>query len=61
MARKDGRPRSLPQPQLKPLGTCMWFAMCDRPAAGLVAHPVLTDIPTCKECADALGLTFKEI
>lgn len=30
---------------------CGWFAMCDRPAAGVVAHPVLGPVPTCEPCA----------
>lgn len=31
---------------------CEWFAMCGRPAAGVVAHPILGDVPTCQTCAD---------
>jgi len=33
------------------LGTCAWYALCDQPAAGLVAHPVLGAVPTCSSCA----------
>lgn len=40
--------------------TCRWFALCDREADGVVEHPVLGDVPTCKRCANRLGLTFKE-
>lgn len=35
---------------------CEWFLLCVRPAAGVVAHPVLGDVPTCRECADRLEL-----
>lgn len=30
---------------------CSWFALCDRPAAGCVDHPLLGWVPTCEECA----------
>jgi hypothetical protein len=29
---------------------CEWFAMCDHPATGLMAHPVLGDLPICDRC-----------
>ncbi len=38
---------------------CQWFALCDRPADGTVAHPVLGDTPTCARCADKLDLTLQ--
>lgn len=39
-------------------GLCEWFALCDRPAYGLVTHPVLAQVPVCERCAEKLGLTF---
>lgn len=38
------------------LGACQWFALCDHPADGLVAHPVLDYVPTCTRCATRLAL-----
>lgn len=38
--------------------TCEWFALCDKPAAGNVAHPILGSVPTCQRCADRMELTF---
>jgi len=35
---------------------CEWFALCDRPADGVVSHPILGWVPTCQRCADKLGL-----
>lgn len=35
---------------------CNWFALCPNPADGRVDHPVLGAVPTCKRCADKLGL-----
>lgn len=40
------------------LGTCQWFAMCDNVAIGTVTHPVLGNVPTCRRCADKLGLVL---
>lgn len=40
---------------------CQWFALCDREAAGVVAHPVLADVPTCQRCADRLGLLLEPL
>ncbi|TMQ10154.1 MAG: hypothetical protein E6J90_36755 [Deltaproteobacteria bacterium] len=31
---------------------CEWFALCDREAVVLVAHPILGEVPTCRRCAD---------
>lgn len=39
---------------------CEWFALCTNPAAGMVAHPILGEVPTCERCAKMLDLTFKE-
>lgn len=39
--------------------TCRWFALCTRPSAGTVRHPVLGDVPTCQRCADRLGLDLE--
>jgi len=34
---------------------CMWFAMCDSPAGGIITTP-MGDIPACERCAEfALG------
>jgi len=41
------------------LGVCQWFALCVRPAAGLVEHPILTDVPTCAECAYRFGMVLR--
>jgi len=35
---------------------CEYFALCVRPAAGVTAHPVLTWVPTCRECAARFDL-----
>lgn len=35
---------------------CEWFALCTRPADGVVSHPILGWVPTCQRCADKLGL-----
>jgi hypothetical protein len=39
---------------------CEWFALCENPATGLVAHPVLGHVPTCQRCADRFNLTLEE-
>ena len=36
---------------------CEWFAKCDHPAVGVIAHPVLGDVPCCQRCADKLEMT----
>lgn len=38
---------------------CEWFALCTRPADGVVAHPILGDVPTCARCAAKLGLELE--
>lgn len=38
---------------------CEWFALCDRPADGVVAHPILGSVPTCTRCAEKLDLTLE--
>lgn len=35
---------------------CGWYVLCDRPAAGVVRHPVLEWLPVCQRCADSHGL-----
>ena len=37
---------------------CRWFALCERPADGVVEHPVLGDVPVCRTCATNLNLTL---
>jgi len=44
-----------------PVPTCEWFARCDRPAAGVVDHPMLGDVPCCTPCAEKLGLNLRVI
>lgn len=39
---------------------CQWFALCDKPADGVVKHPILGDVPTCQRCADKLGLDLQK-
>jgi hypothetical protein len=41
--------------------TCEWFAMCDRPAAGTVTHPILGEVPTCEPCAQRFGNTLNPL
>jgi hypothetical protein len=38
--------------------SCQWFALCDNSADGVVKHPVLGNVPTCRRCADKLDLTL---
>lgn len=38
---------------------CQWFALCDHEAVGVVAHPILGDVPTCQRCADKLELDLR--
>jgi len=40
-------------------GLCEWFARCPRPAAGTVTHPILGEVPCCRECALHLDLDLK--
>lgn len=37
---------------------CEWFALCDRPADGVVSHPILGDVPCCARCAANLNLNL---
>ena len=37
---------------------CEWYALCVRPAAGAVRHPILGLVPTCVECAAKHDLTL---
>lgn len=39
--------------------SCEWFARCTRPAAGTVTHPIMGEVPCCKECAEALDLDLE--
>ena len=39
--------------------TCEWFALCTKPAAGTVAHPILGDVPICERCAERMGYADK--
>ena len=34
---------------------CEWFALCDRVADGLRAHPILGAVPVCERCAGVVG------
>jgi len=45
-------------PQAGQAPTCRWFALCDHPAAGTVAHPILGPVPTCTRCTNRLGLAL---
>lgn len=40
---------------------CEWYALCTNEADGLVAHPILGNVPTCTRCADKHSLTLKEL
>ena len=33
---------------------CQWFALCVREAVTTRPHPVLGDVPICKECNDKI-------
>lgn len=33
---------------------CQWFALCVREAVTTRPHPVLGDVPICKECNDKM-------
>lgn len=39
---------------------CEWFAMCDRPAEYIVAHPVLGGVPACGRCLEQVGHRLEE-
>lgn len=37
---------------VQPFGLlCMWFANCERRAIVSVSHPILGEVPTCRQCA----------
>lgn len=40
---------------------CMWFAACVRPAAGLVRHPIIGNVPTCTHCAERHELNLQPL
>lgn len=29
---------------------CEWFALCTNEATGIIAHPILGDVPICDRC-----------
>lgn len=29
---------------------CEWFALCERKAEGTLSHPILGEVPICREC-----------
>ncbi len=42
--------------------TCEWFALCDHPAIGTVAHPAFVDgVPICARCAKRMEMTDKVV
>ena len=38
---------------------CEWFLLCENEADGTVHHPFIGWVPTCKRCADKLGLKLE--
>ena len=38
---------------------CEWYALCENSARGVVAHPMLDDVPTCQRCADRHSLDLQ--
>jgi len=36
----------------KKAGTCQWFLLCDHPATGTMAHPILGSVPICDRCRE---------
>lgn len=40
---------------------CEWYALCNRPAAGGVVHPVLGGVSTCRRCATKHGMEFDRV
>lgn len=50
--------RLMEQALSTPSTECEWFAFCQNPAAGNVAHPVLGQVPTCQRCADKFELVL---
>lgn len=39
---------------------CRWFLLCANPADGVVKHPILGDVPTCRSCAEKHDLPLEE-
>ncbi len=39
---------------------CEYFVRCERPAEGLVVHPVAGVVPTCTRCADLVGAQLQD-
>lgn len=35
---------------------CQWFAMCFNTADGCLKHPILGLVPTCRRCAEHVGM-----
>lgn len=40
---------------------CQWFLLCDNDADGVVEHPVLGDVPTCRRCAGLAGVVDDDV
>jgi hypothetical protein len=34
----------------EPVQLCEWFATCARPATTTVYHPIIGDVPVCRQC-----------
>lgn len=35
----------------EPVPICQWFALCERIAVVVIAHPILEWVPACRECS----------
>lgn len=40
---------------------CRYYALCDRPADGYVANPIVGLVPTCQRCADRHDITLEPL
>lgn len=40
------------------MGYCEYYALCTKLADGVVEHPILGSVPTCRRCADKHDLTL---
>ena len=40
---------------------CEYFVVCERPADGVVHHPVAGTVPTCRRCADLAGAVLEPV